>query len=94
VITCDTCTWRVESGVLLPLLTDAHVTKALADIGVALEDCYLWTLPDPEVTVAATDPVQFDISFEGDGGVAVVTVDDGLTVLATNTGDIDRTGNA
>ena len=94
VITCDTCTWRVESGVLLPLLTDAYVTKALADIGVALEDCYLWTLPDPEVTVAATDPVQFDISFEGDGGVAVVTVDDGLTVLATNTGDIDRTGNA
>jgi hypothetical protein len=36
--TCETCTWTVWTGFLLPLLSDTRVTAALSAVGVAVED--------------------------------------------------------
>jgi len=79
-ITCDTCTWTVRTGFLLPLLADSRVTGTLSKVGMAVEESYPWELPEP---IVVADPPQFDLRFEAEGGVATVAVDDGLDVLAT-----------
>jgi hypothetical protein len=87
-ITCETCTWTVRTGFLLPLLSDSRVTAALSAVGVAVEDTSPLALPAP--TTSDAGERQFELRFETDGGVVEVTVDDGLDVLAVTTAD--RTG--
>lgn len=81
-INCDTCSWMVQMGFLLPLLTDARVVRVLSDIGVTIEDAYPWELPNPVIKVVSTDPPQFELELEAAGNAATITVDNSLDVLS------------
>lgn len=81
-ISCDTCSWMVQAGFLLPLLTDARVVQVLSAIGLAIEDTYPWELPDPVIQVVSTDPPQFALKLEATENSATITVDDSLDVLS------------
>lgn len=52
---------------------------------VAVKSAHPWELPDPTVTVAATDPLRFDLRFETDDGATAVSADDQLEVLTATT---------
>jgi hypothetical protein len=89
-IACDTCTWTVRTGMLLPLVTDPQVVRVLSAVGIAVEDAFPWELPDP-ATTGPDGSGRVDLRFEAEGGVAIVSVDQRLEVLAATVED-DRTG--
>jgi DNA-binding transcriptional ArsR family regulator len=77
-IACDTRSWHVRTGYLLPLLADPRVTRALSGVGLPVTETYPWALPTPTATVTGTDPYRLDLRIEGDGGTVTLTVDDEL----------------
>jgi hypothetical protein len=84
-IDCDTCTWTVRTGFLLPFLTDARVLAALDGVGVAVEDCSPWELPEPTAMVTGADPVQVDLVVTAGEGEVTITIDNDLSVQETRT---------
>ena len=85
-ITCDTCTWMVQTGVLLPVLSDGRVAAALVEVGLSVETAYHWDLPAPTTTVHATDPLEIKMHVEGEDGTATVLVDEDLKVVSVENG--------
>ena len=83
-ISCDSCSWLVEVGFLLPLLSDARVTGVLTEIGVGVDRSYYWELPDPTVTVVSTDPERIELDIESTRGTATITVTGDLDVLSVS----------
>jgi hypothetical protein len=90
-IGCDTCSWTVRTGLLLPLLSEARVAGALAAVGLPVESAYAWELPRPSVTVRATDPLELELELvvTADGGVVTVRVDGELGVRSVATDAAD-----
>jgi hypothetical protein len=84
-IDCDTCTWTVRTGFLLPFLTDARVLAALNAVGVAVEECFAWELPDPTATVTDTEPAEVDLLVTTDKGEVMITTDRSLSVQEVRT---------
>jgi DNA-binding transcriptional ArsR family regulator len=84
-INCDTCTWTVRTGFMLPFLTDARVLAALSAVGVTVEECFPWELPDPTATVTDTEPVQIDLVVMTDEGEVTITIDNKLSVRGIRT---------
>lgn len=80
-IACDTCSWHVRTGYLLPLLADPRVTRELSAVGVPVTAVYPWELPAPTATLVATDPYRLELRIEADGGTVTLTVDDRLGLV-------------
>jgi hypothetical protein len=89
-IDCDTCTWTVRTGFMLPFLTDARVLAALNAVGVAVEECFPWELPDPTATVTDTEPAEVDLVVTTGEGEVTITTDSDLSVQKIQT---DRRGS-
>lgn len=83
-IGCDTCTWTVRTGFLLPLLSDSRVARALLSIDVPVAAADPWELPDPDPSLSSTDPLEVELTVETDAGTAVITVDGALDVLTVS----------
>lgn len=86
-INCNTCTWVVETGFLLPLLSDARVTAALMDTGVPVETVYYWELPEPTTTVVSTDPLELELRTEFDDQTVIIVINDDLDILSVTVED-------
>lgn len=84
-ISCDTCTWTVRTGFMLPFLTDARVLAALSAVGVTVEECFPWELPEPTVTVTDTEPVQVNLVVTTGRGEVTITIDNDLSVRGIQT---------
>ncbi|MFB6205986.1 MAG: ArsR family transcriptional regulator [Haloglomus sp.] len=78
-IDCGTCTWGVETGILLPVLSAPPVGGALSAVGLSA-DAFAWKLPTPETAVVDADPWQAELRIEGPDGTATVTIDGDLHV--------------
>ncbi|WP_435365922.1 DUF7351 domain-containing protein [Haloarchaeobius sp. DYHT-AS-18] len=84
-ISCETCTWVVESGFYLPLLSHARVAAGLLEIGLPVEEAYHWDLPTPTTTVVRTDPLELELRIAGPEGTATIVVDGTLAVTSVTT---------
>ncbi|TKX55976.1 hypothetical protein EXE44_15845 [Halorubrum sp. SS7] len=84
-IDCDTCTWTVRTGFMLPFLTDARVLAALDAVGVAVEECFPWELPNPTATVTDTEPAEVDLVVTTSEGEVTITTDSDLSVQEIRT---------
>ena len=78
-ITCDACTFAVETGLLFPLLADGRVAAALVDAGLD-PTRYVWELPDLPARVRSRDPLRVEIAVPRDDGATTIVVDGELTV--------------
>ncbi|WP_267643817.1 DUF7351 domain-containing protein [Haloarchaeobius amylolyticus] len=83
-ISCETCTWIVESGFYLPLLSDAGVAAGLVDVGLPVEEAFHWEFPDPEACVVDDDPMTVELRVEAEDGTATVVVDGDLDVQSVD----------
>jgi hypothetical protein len=84
-IDCDACTWTVRTGFFLPFLTDARVLAALGSVGVAVEECYPWELPNPTATVTDTEPVEVNFVVTTGEGEVTITIDSDLSIRGIRT---------
>ena len=70
---------------MLPFLTDARVLAALSAVGVTVEECFPWELPEPTVTVTDTEPVQVNLVVTTGRGEVTITIDNDLSVRGIQT---------
>jgi hypothetical protein len=81
-LSCETCTWEVVVGALVPLQFEPRVTAALSTVGVD-------SLPvDSQVETSASrsiDPFRLELRVETDEGTVTVVADDELNVHAVET---------
>jgi hypothetical protein len=84
-IDCDTCTWVVETGYLLPLQSAPRVAGALSTVGLPA-DGFPWELPTPVVAVRQ-EPWRASLTVDGPDGTATVTVDADLAVRSVGTAE-------
>jgi hypothetical protein len=61
------------------------VLAALSAVGVTVEECFPWELPDPTATVTDTEPVQIDLVVMTDEGEVTITIDNKLSVRGIRT---------
>jgi len=80
-ISCDTCTFFVGVSLFFPLVYDARVGAALAELGVDIES-HEWELPEPTTSLQSRDPLRATVEIESDEGTATIVVDRDLTVCS------------
>jgi hypothetical protein len=61
------------------------VLAALSAVGVTVEECFPWELPDPTATVTDTEPVQVDLVVLTGEGEVTISIDNDLSVRAIQT---------
>jgi hypothetical protein len=83
-IACDSCSFRVGSRLLFPLLLDTRVSAVLVNRGFDPER-YEWELPELPTRLVGRDPLRIRVEVQGENGTTAMIIDGDCSLCAVET---------